>query len=142
MGPQPLLSQAGEAAREAQSLAINEYVDSVLATDANTNIIVAGDLNTFQFTNDLAEILPGVGSEQVLTNLVSQAEAAGDAYSFIFDGNSQELDHLFVTDSLLTDAEFEVVHVNNDFTRDDNAIEFSDTVVASDHEPLCESLYL
>ncbi|MEL6224412.1 MAG: endonuclease/exonuclease/phosphatase family protein [Cyanobacteria bacterium J06627_8] len=137
-GPQPFV-QAGEAEREAQTLALNEYVDSVLATDENANIVVAGDLNTFEFTDDLAEILPGTGDEQVLTNLISQAEADGDAYTFIFDGNSQVLDHAFVTDSLLDSAEFDVVHVNNDFTRDDNAIVFSDVLSASDHEPIVAS---
>ncbi|PZD71856.1 Trifunctional nucleotide phosphoesterase proteinYfkN [Acaryochloris thomasi RCC1774] len=138
-GTQPFV-QAAEAEREAQSLAINEYVDAALAAQSDANIVVTGDLNTFQFTNDLAEILPGTGDEQVLTNLVSQAEAGGDASTFIFDGNSQVLDHSFVSDSLLPEAKFDIVHVNNDFTRDDNAIEFNDTVVASDHEPLVSRL--
>ncbi|WP_017324270.1 choice-of-anchor I family protein [Synechococcus sp. PCC 7336] len=140
-GPQPFV-QAGEAAREAQSLANNEFVDSLLATDPAANIVVAGDLNTFQFTNDLVEILPGTGDERVLTNLISQAEADGDAYTFIFDGNSQVLDNFFVTDSILEGAEFDIVHVNNDFTRDDDAIEFDDVLPASDHEPLVARLDL
>ncbi|WP_299405277.1 choice-of-anchor I family protein [Acaryochloris sp. IP29b_bin.148] len=134
-GPQPFV-QAGEDARAAQALAINEFVDSQLADNPDANIIVAGDLNTFQFTDEIAEILPGTGDEQVLTNLVPQAEAEGDAYTFIFNGNSQVLDHLFVTDSLLEGAEFDIVHVNTDFTRDDSAVEFDNTVVASDHEPI------
>ena len=134
-GPQPFV-QAGEAEREAQSQAINDYVDSLLATDPEANVIVTGDFNTFPDSNDLAEILPGTGDEQVLTNLVPQAEADGDAYTFIFDGNSQVLDHMFVSDALLPDAEFDIVHVNNDFTRDDDGEIFPDTVVASDHEPI------
>ena len=140
-GPQPFV-QAGEAAREAQAQAINDYVDSRLGDDPDANIIVAGDLNTFEFTNDLAEILPGVGDEQVLTNLITTSvtgdspASADDAYTFIFEGNSQVLDHMFVTDGLLNRAEFEVVHVNNDFARDDNNAQFEDTLVASDHEPL------
>lgn len=134
-GPQPFV-QAGEEARAAQAQALNEFVDAQLADDPDANIIVTGDLNTFQFTDEIAEILPGTGDEKVLTNLVSQAEADDDAYTFIFNGNSQVLDHLLVTDSLGEGAEFDIVHVNNDFTRDDNAVEFDDTVVASDHEPI------
>lgn len=134
-GPQPFV-QAGEAEREAQAQAINAYVDSRLATTPAAKVIVTGDHNTFQFTNDLAEILPGTGDERILTNLVAQAETDGDAYTFIFEGNSQVLDHLFVTDALLTDAKFDIVHVNNDFTRDDGANVFTETLVASDHEPL------
>ena len=52
-------------------------------------------------------------TEPVLTNLVSQA--ADDAYTFIFDGNAQVLDHLLVTSTLEETGEFDVVHVNNDF---------------------------
>ncbi|MEL6230504.1 MAG: esterase-like activity of phytase family protein [Cyanobacteria bacterium J06627_3] len=134
-GPQPFI-QAGEAEREAQAQALNDFVDSIVDTNPDAKVIVLGDLNTFEFTNDLAEILPGTGDERGLTNLVDQAIADDDAYTFIFDGNSQVLDHLFVTDSLLEGAEFDIVHVNNDFTRDDNGALFTDTIVASDHEPI------
>ncbi|MDV3349313.1 choice-of-anchor I family protein [Leptothoe sp. LEGE 181152] len=134
-GPQPFV-QAGEEEREAQAQALNDFVDNIVATNPDAKVIVLGDLNTFEFTNDLAEILPGTGDERVLTNLVDQAVADDDAYTFIFDGNSQVLDHIFVTDSLLDGAEFDIVHVNNDFPRDDNGAQFTDTVVASDHEPL------
>ncbi|MEM6253121.1 MAG: esterase-like activity of phytase family protein [Cyanobacteria bacterium P01_D01_bin.156] len=133
-GPQPFV-QAGEEEREAQAQALNDFVDSIVDTNPDAKVIVLGDLNTFEFTNDLAEILPGTGDEQVLTNLVDQAVAEDDAYTFIFDGNSQVLDHMFVTDSLLEGAEFDIVHVNNDFPRDDNGALF-DSIVASDHEPL------
>ena len=138
-GPQPFV-QAGEEAREAQSQEINDFVDGLLAEDANANVVVLGDLNTFEFTDDLAEILPGTGDKKVLTNLVDQAIADDDAYSFIFDGNSQMLDHLYVSDSLLENAKFDVVHVNNDFPRDDGRSLFADTIVASDHEPLVAQL--
>ena len=138
-GPQPFV-QAGEEEREAQAQAINDYVDGILGDNPNANVVVLGDLNTFEFTNDLAEILPGTGDEQVLTNLVEQAIADDDAYSFIFDGNSQVLDYLYISDSLLPGAQFDIVHVNNDFPRDDNRIRFEDTIVASDHEPLVAQL--
>lgn len=132
---QPFI-QAAEEEREAQAQAINDFVDAQLAEDPAANIIVAGDLNTFDTTNDLQEILPGMGDEQVLTSLVPQAVAADDAYTFIFDGNAQVLDHQFATNSLAEGAEFDIVHVNNDFVRDDSRALFADQVVASDHEPI------
>ena len=134
-GPQPFV-QAGEAEREAQAQALNNYVDSLVETNPDAKVIVLGDLNTFDFTNDLREILPGTGNERVLTNLVEQAVIEDEAYTFIFEGNSQVLDHMFVSDALLESAQFDIVHVNNDFPRDDGRIQFEDTVVASDHEPL------
>ncbi|MEM9782295.1 MAG: choice-of-anchor I family protein [Pseudomonadota bacterium] len=122
--------QGGEAAREAQAKAINDVVDALLAADEDANIAVLGDLNTFEFTDELTEDLPGVGAEKVLTNLIDLVEG-DDAYSFNFQGNSQALDHVFVTDGLLEDVEVDYVHVNVDFA------EF-----ASDHEPIVVSFQL
>lgn len=122
-GPQPF-EQGGEAAREAQALAINEVVDSLLANDPDAKVAVLGDLNTFEFTDELTEDLPGVADEKVLTNLIDQLEG-DEAYTFNFQGNSQALDHIFVTDSLLDGVGVDVVHVNTDFAD-----------FASDHDPI------
>ncbi|MEO3413396.1 choice-of-anchor I family protein [Roseovarius sp. CAU 1744] len=128
-GPQPFV-QAGEAEREAQAKALNEVVDGLLAADPDAKISVLGDLNTFEFTDELAEDLPGTGAEKMLTNLIG--ELPGDeAYTFVFQGNSQVLDHIFVTDGLLGDAEVDIVHLNNDFVN-----------FASDHEPVVASFFI
>ncbi|WP_299916818.1 choice-of-anchor I family protein [uncultured Roseobacter sp.] len=128
-GPQPFV-QAGEAEREQQALTLNEVVDAIRADDPQAKISVLGDLNTFEFTDELAEDLPGVGESKVLTNLIENLE--GDAaYTFNFQGNSQSLDHIFVTDNLLADAEIDVVHVNTDFSD-----------FASDHEPIVATFLL
>jgi 2',3'-cyclic-nucleotide 2'-phosphodiesterase (5'-nucleotidase family)/endonuclease/exonuclease/phosphatase family metal-dependent hydrolase len=134
-GPQPFV-QAGEVEREAQLGALNEVVDALLdAGKGNEDraskagrVIVLGDLNTMEFTNDLTEILPGTGPDRVLTNLISGL-TDDNVYTFNFEGNSQVLDHMFVTDNLLDGAEFDIVHVNVDFPRIDDT-------VGSDHEPL------
>ncbi len=132
-GIQPFV-QAGEAEREAQMQALNDYVDFLLDGDPGAAIIVLGDLNTFEFTNDLTEILPGTGPDRVLTNLIG---TLGDdnVYSFNFEGNSQVLDHLLVSDALLNNAKLDIVHVNVDFPRVDDT-------VGSDHEPLVARLKL
>ncbi|MBY8976424.1 choice-of-anchor I family protein [Rhodobacteraceae bacterium NNCM2] len=126
-GPQPF-NQGGEDEREAQALALNEVVDALLAEDSGARVVVLGDLNTFEFTDELTEDLPGVGDEKVLTNLMDFL-AEDDAYTFIFDGNAQILDNLFVTDELFNGGfEIDIVHVNNDFAD-----------FASDHEPVVAS---
>jgi len=127
--------QAGEAEREGQAQALNEVVDEILDDEEDANVVVLGDLNTFEFTNDLAEILPGTGSDQILTNLVPGVDD-DNIYSFIFEGNSQALDHFFVSDSLLAEAELDIVHTNVGFARC-----FVDTT-ASDHDPLLARLKL
>ena len=141
-GPQPFV-QAGEAEREAQTKALNQYVDSLLDDDPGAQVMVAGDYNTFEWTDELLEDMPG--PEPALNNLVPFKEKAKDQgqhlgqedfYSFNFDGNSQMLDHFFVTSSLLPSAKFDVVHVNVDFPRT------SIDLTASDHEPLLASFSL
>ena len=51
-------------------------------------------------------------------------------YSYIFDGNSQLLDHIFASRSLLDGAAFDIVHLNVDFPL------LLGQTAASDHEPL------
>jgi predicted extracellular nuclease len=128
-GPQ-LFIQAAEVDRENQVDALNRYVDFLLEVDKNARVIVAGDLNTFEFTNDLTEILPGkLDGPAIMKNLLSELKD-DNRYTFIFDGNSQVLDHMFATRSLLEGAKFDIVHVNVDFSR------LVNDIVASDHEPI------
>ncbi len=131
-GPQPFV-QAGEAEREAQAGALNEFVDELLAQDPDAAVMVVGDLNTFEWTNDLADILPG--EEPVVANMVGSPALLRDdqksQYTFIFDGNSQALDHFYITRALGNQfTRLDIVHVNVEFSRLDT------DVVASDHEPL------
>jgi predicted extracellular nuclease len=121
--------QAGEVEREAQTGALNEFVDGLLAGDPDARIAVVGDLNTFEFTNDLTDILPG--PDRVLTNLIGEV-TGDDIYTFNFEGNSQVLDHVFVSQALLAGAKLDIVHVNVDYPRVDDT-------VGSDHEPLVAS---
>jgi predicted extracellular nuclease len=122
--------QAGEEKREAQTRALSSYVARLVATDNRVRVIVLGDLNTFEFTDDLTGILPGPG--QVLSNLLGKA-VDDDRYSYNFQGNSQLIDHVFVTANLLQGAELDLVHLNVDFPA-------VGTVEASDHDPVVARL--
>ncbi|MCH7586326.1 MAG: 5'-nucleotidase C-terminal domain-containing protein, partial [Acidobacteria bacterium] len=135
-GPQPFV-QAGEAEREAQTGALNEVVDALLAgahgnsvhASSAGRIMVVGDLNTMEFTNDITDILPGTGGDRVLNNLIDTL-TDDNVYTFNFEGNSQVLDHMLVTDNLAGSAQFDIVHLNVDFPR------VSSSAVGSDHEAL------
>ena len=131
-GPQPFV-QFGEEERAAAAAAINTFVDWLLEGDDDSNVMVVGDFNTFQWTDDLSEILPGAGKDRVLTNLIGaklMKDDRDDVYSYIFEGNSQVLDHFFVTDGLKKVASFDIVHANVDFPI------VPGVTTASDHEPL------
>ena len=78
-----------------------------------------GDFNDFQFSETL-EILEGAGLANLMETL-----PADEQYSYVFDGNSQVLDQILVSQELLTPKpEYDSVHVN---------AEFADQ--ASDHDP-------
>ena len=122
---QPFI-QAGEAERAGQVGALTSYVRHLLAADGEAAVVVLGDMNTFEFSEDLATLLPG--APRVLYSLTDLVPSAR-RYSYNYEGNSQTLDHVFVTWAIRPDAEIEYVHLNADFPALPGA-------TASDHDPL------
>ncbi len=124
--------------RREQAQAVNNFVDDTLANDADANIVVLGDFNEFEFVSSL-DILAGTtvstnggqdtaaGDGTVLTNLTNNIPE-DERYSFNFQGNSQQLDHILVSDSLVENAEVDIVHVNSEFAATSSR--------ASDHDPV------
>ncbi|MGH7508608.1 MAG: endonuclease/exonuclease/phosphatase family protein [Gemmatimonadales bacterium] len=118
--------QAGEAERAAQVRALHDYAGHLLEADPGARLIVLGDMNTFEFSDELAELLPGTPAAlHPLMPLVP----AGERYSYNYEGNSQALDHVFVSRALRPGAELDVVHLNADFPALPER-------TASDHDPL------
>ena len=110
--------------RHGQAAEINDFVDQILTIDPKANIVVLGDINDFQFS-ETVDILTGApDGDPVLTTLFDLLPA-NEQYSYVFDGNSQVLDQILVSPTLLRQSpEYDVVHVN---------AEFFDQ--ASDHDP-------
>ncbi|MPZ11262.1 MAG: hypothetical protein GEU89_13795 [Kiloniellaceae bacterium] len=129
---QPFIN-AGDDQRTAQTASLNAYVDDLVATDPEAKVIVLGDMNDFQFSNPI-NALKGSGSEQVLFN---QIDTLGDeAYTYNFEGNSQVLDHLLVSEALKDRVEFDIVHQNVDFGDAASTDPAVHNGAASDHEPI------
>ena len=102
---------------------------------AGKNVLVAGDLNDFEFSAALGALTQG----SVLANLWGKAPA-GLAYSYKFNGHLQTLDHILVTaglDSRVTDMRY--VHFDNDVLRAQRenpyAPDTTDGTGISDHDP-------
>lgn len=114
--------------RQAQAQGVKDYVDAILTSNSDANIFTLGDLNEFEFVSPVDEIL---GSS--LHNLVDTLPE-DERYSFIFQGNSQTLDHILISDSLLDSAEFDMIHVNSEFAETPSR--------ASDHDPILASVNL
>ncbi|RKQ86500.1 putative extracellular nuclease [Solirubrobacter pauli] len=91
------------------------------------NVLVAGDLNDFEFSSALSTLAGG----NVLTNLWTKAPL-GQAYSYKFNGHLQTLDHIFVTSGLESRVtDFRYVHFDNDYYERPEG----DGTGISDHDP-------
>ena len=112
--------------RLAQSAEVRNFIDARLAADPSTNLVVLGDMNEFEFVSPVA-----VNFGEVLENLTLRVPA-DERYTFIFQGNSQSLDHILVSEALSSRTSFDIVHVN---------AEFAEVAArASDHEPIVAEL--
>ena len=109
-----------ETQRNQQAQIVNNFVDSILALNANANIVVLGDLNDFEFSDAVNTLKGGV-----LTPLI-ESLPQNERYSYNFEGNAQTLDHLMVSNNLFNSIPFvyDVVHINSEFA-----------VQSSDHDP-------
>lgn len=109
-----------ETQRNQQATVVRDFVQSILAIDPNANVVVAGDLNDFEFSNPVNN-LESAG----LTTLI-ETLPQNERYSYVFDGNSQTLDHILVSSNLRTNLDgFDAVHINSEFADQD-----------SDHDPV------
>ena len=130
-------TNGGLAKRLAQAAFIHDLVAELLAADPNANIVVLGDFNECPFPLAPVQPPPGdvlqtlAGTPPILFNLGDAVD--GDlAYSYNFQGISQQLDHLLVSSALLAlQPEFDHVHVNTEFPNQ-----------ASDHDPILARLLL
>lgn len=123
-GDQPLHSRyqqparSSETQRAAQAAEVNTFVKSLLTADADAKAVVLGDLNDFEFSQTVTTLTDG----DVLRPLITTLPAA-ERYTYVYDGNSQTLDHTLTTPAV-THFDYDVVHIN---------AEFADQ--ASDHDP-------
>ncbi|UQZ34547.1 hypothetical protein C2I18_14080 [Paenibacillus sp. PK3_47] len=114
--------KGSEAQRAEIAAVVNGFVSDVLAKNPEANIVVLGDLNDFQFSNTL-KTLKG----SALTNLIDTLPL-GERYSYIYEGNSQTLDHMLVNNRLASRSKLDIVHINADFQEEEGRV--------SDHDPL------
>ncbi|GAA3006355.1 endonuclease/exonuclease/phosphatase family protein [Streptomyces fulvorobeus] len=123
-GDQPLHGRnqepvrGSETKRVRQAAEVNTFVKSLLAADRSARVVTLGDLNDFAFSPTMDALTSGRVLKPLITTLPE-----GEQYSYVFDGNSQTLDHI-LTSPAVTRFDYDVVHIN---------AEFADQ--ASDHDP-------
>ncbi|MGO4255623.1 endonuclease/exonuclease/phosphatase family protein [Marmoricola sp. RAF53] len=112
--------RSSETQRTQQATLVHDFVQDLATKSAGkAKVIVLGDLNDYQFSPVLQTL---TGNGTLLRNLWDTLPA-DQRYSYVFDGNSQVLDHTLVSPAIRY-FQYGVVHIN---------AEFSDQ--ASDHDP-------
>jgi predicted extracellular nuclease len=128
-----------EVQRKMQAQAVRDFVDTLFVADPNALVMVTGDLNDFQFgepgegADHPVAILEGVGGGVPLTNLIN-LEKEADRFTYIYDGNSQVLDHMLVSPALYDlFIALDVLHFNASFPSYLGEVA-STPIRASDHD--------
>jgi len=159
VGPCPVVNFASEGdrvrrKRQQQAEFLADLVQSRQVADPNENLVVVGDFNAFEFNDGLGDsigvvsgtpapdnetLVPGDGVDLVnpdLGNLIAGV-AAPQRYSYVFDGDAQNLDHALANATIAAGAapvRLEHARINADFAEDNRG----DTTVPlrlSDHDP-------
>ncbi len=114
-------ARPSDAARVGQARVVADFVGRLLAVDPGARVVVLGDLNDFPWRETLAPL-----GEVGLVNLMDRLPAA-DRYTYVWQGNSQVLDHVLVSPALAEGAEVDAVHRHADLP---------DSEKPSDHDPV------
>ncbi len=128
--PQTLTTQAQ---RDQQAQIVRDFVSGIVTADPTVKVIVAGDLNEFQFGSPIKILKDGNGTltgNQVLTDIIDNPALNTERYTSAFEGNSEVIDHILYSASLAPRLiNGDIVHINTDYLA-------TDPRRASDHEPV------
>ncbi|MFD1779585.1 5'-nucleotidase C-terminal domain-containing protein [Fredinandcohnia salidurans] len=101
---------------------VYDFIEEIKVDNPNANVVSVGDFNDYQFAESLK-----IHEGDLMTNMINHVEQS-DRYTYLFQGNSQVLDHIVVSNNLVPGTEIDILHINADFT--DMAGR------ASDHDPV------
>ncbi|MFI9448787.1 endonuclease/exonuclease/phosphatase family protein [Amycolatopsis sp. NPDC052450] len=110
--------RSSEVQRVKQATVLRGFVDKLLASDKNANIVVAGDINDYPFSPAVRTLTAGGALKDVIASLPEN-----ERYSYVFEGQSQVLDHILASRAP-RGLDYDVVHLNAEFAKQ-----------ASDHDP-------
>lgn len=101
---------------------VYDFVKDIKTKNPDANVVSLGDFNDYQFSQSLK-----IHEGSLMTNMINKVETT-DRYTYLYQGNSQVLDHILVTKNLESKTKIDILHINADFT--DMAGR------ASDHDPV------
>lgn len=104
------------------SMLVQQFIREVVNDNQEANIVSLGDFNAFQWEESML-----IQEDEFMTNMV-HAVPNQARYSYVYNGHSQVLDHIFVTNHLVAQTIIDKVKINADFTDMHGR--------ASDHDPV------
>ncbi|MGI5351575.1 endonuclease/exonuclease/phosphatase family protein [Streptomyces sp. CA-250714] len=107
-----------EPQRVQQAKLLNGFVRDIRAVDPNALVVAGGDFNDFPFSPALKALRSGHALTSPMDRLPEN-----ERYGYVFNGNSQALDHL-LTSPGAGRPDYDIVHINSEFTDQ-----------TSDHDP-------
>ena len=108
--------------RVEQAELISQKLSQILNLNPNVPLFIAGDLNDMPWSGTIRTL-----SKDIFVNSIN-LDTPAENYSFIFEGNAQQLDYIFVNKNLVGNVvQTRFVHLNS-FLDQNNSI--------SDHDPL------
>ncbi|WTG93618.1 lamin tail domain-containing protein [Kitasatospora sp. NBC_01560] len=111
-------ARSSEVQRTKQAVVEQAFMAKLLAADRTAKVVSLGDFNDYQFSPALGALT----KDGVLRDLVNELPEK-EQYSYVYQGNSQVLDHILVSPEVGY-AKYDVVHINSEFAQQ-----------ASDHDP-------
>ncbi|HEY8371143.1 MAG TPA: endonuclease/exonuclease/phosphatase family protein [Pseudonocardiaceae bacterium] len=102
-------NRSSEEQRVKQATLVRQFVDELRQADRRANVVVLGDLNDYLFSPALSVLRDG----DVLRAPMAQLPP-GEQYTYLYDGNSQTLDHVLIGSNILV-HDYDVVHINAEF---------------------------
>ncbi len=106
--------------RYKQAQAVRSFIDSIFAARNDAAVISVGDYNDYWFSKTL-DIIKGADMKNAV-----EALPENDRYTYVYDGHSQTLDNIVVSNHVTVDI-VDVLHINS---------EQSAKTRLSDHDPV------
>lgn len=120
-GAQQPVVRASEPNRWQQAEAIAAFINSVKAKRSNAAIISVGDYNDFWFSETIKRV-----KAAGMKNAIEEKLVPEERYTYVYDGHSQTLDNILVTNNISIDYA-DVLHLNSEFLPKERL---------SDHDPV------
>ncbi len=105
--------------RHEQATLVHDFVGQIENIDPNADVVVVGDLNDYDFSQTTSILTAGHELVDLPSTLPIQ-----ERYTYVFEGNSEVLDHILLSPALAGSYSYQPVHLNS---------EFADQI--SDHDP-------